>query len=411
VEEALTSRAAIASTLSLADASLRRWDAVVLGAGPAGSMAALTLARAGRSGLLVDKARFPREKVCGCCLSGAALESIVRAGLLDEIRREGVPLERFAIHCGRARAEVPTRGVALSRGALDAMLVRAAVSAGAEFLPGTVGEVRRERSGSAAGEVYHAEGAFPQIRLRSSAPQSVVSSRVNSEAISIGPDALRTELCVVSDGLAGTALADDPPQVDPHSRIGLAATLESAGERGIVRMVCARDGYAGMVRLEDGRLHIAAALDPAFVRAKGGPASAVSSVISSAGVSPPANLGAARWHATPGLTRRRRMLYAPGLLVLGDAAAYVEPFTGEGIGWAISSGVAAAELVLAGRPEAWPDCHARVIAGRQRLCRAVATLLRRPALTASAVRMLSLLPRFANPFLRRVHEPILGATP
>ena len=57
------------------------WDVVVVGAGPAGSMAALEIARRGPSVLLVDKARFPRYRVCGCCLNGRALSLLGSAGL------------------------------------------------------------------------------------------------------------------------------------------------------------------------------------------------------------------------------------------------------------------------------------------------------------------------------------------
>ena len=57
------------------------YDAVVIGAGPAGGIAALGLARAGRRVLLVDKQRFPRAKVCGCCLNASAVATLREAEL------------------------------------------------------------------------------------------------------------------------------------------------------------------------------------------------------------------------------------------------------------------------------------------------------------------------------------------
>ena len=62
----------IDATLTPSAAADRHWDGVVIGAGPAGSAAAIWLARAGRRVLLVDRATMPREKVCGCCLSPTA---------------------------------------------------------------------------------------------------------------------------------------------------------------------------------------------------------------------------------------------------------------------------------------------------------------------------------------------------
>ncbi|MBX9624847.1 MAG: FAD-dependent oxidoreductase, partial [Gemmataceae bacterium] len=59
----------------------RTWDAVVVGAGPAGSVTARGLARRGLAVLLVDKATFPRPKVCGCSLNAAALTGLGAVGL------------------------------------------------------------------------------------------------------------------------------------------------------------------------------------------------------------------------------------------------------------------------------------------------------------------------------------------
>ena len=71
------------------------YDAVVIGAGPAGGVAALGLARAGRRVLLVDKQRFPRPKVCGCCLNASALATLRRVGVgqrLDALRPHAICL-------------------------------------------------------------------------------------------------------------------------------------------------------------------------------------------------------------------------------------------------------------------------------------------------------------------------------
>ena len=70
----------IAATVQFDEAVNQTWDVIVVGAGPAGSLTARELARLGRRVLLVDKASFPRPKVCGCCLSGSALAALSVGG-------------------------------------------------------------------------------------------------------------------------------------------------------------------------------------------------------------------------------------------------------------------------------------------------------------------------------------------
>src|SRR5262249_19506522 len=92
MEAKLSVEASISATLSLPDAACRRWDAAIVGAGPAGAVAASTLARSGWSVLLVDRASFPRGKVCGCCLGGAALDALEQAGVFGQVRPHGAAL-------------------------------------------------------------------------------------------------------------------------------------------------------------------------------------------------------------------------------------------------------------------------------------------------------------------------------
>ena len=63
----------------------RIWDVVIVGAGPAGSIAAFYLASKGHRVLILDRARVPREKVCGDCLTADALECLERRDLYEEM--------------------------------------------------------------------------------------------------------------------------------------------------------------------------------------------------------------------------------------------------------------------------------------------------------------------------------------
>ena len=381
-----------------ADALARPWDVAVVGAGPAGALAARQVALAGLSVVLIDKAPFPRDKVCGCCLNAAAQSMLAAVGLVGLPERLGaVPVVALGLAAGRARARLPLRSMAVSRAAFDLGLVHEATAAGVLFLPRTVATV------DAAGRLG--------LRPAGGGEASLLDARV----------------VLVADGLAGSALTGRPdlaPRIAANGRIGAAAILPATTPgyaRGSIHMTVGPGGYVGAVRLEDHRLNVAAALDPGFVRAALGPARAIATLLAAAGMPAIPGLADARFHATPMLTRARPTVESDRVLILGDAAAYVEPFTGEGIAWALASAVAIVPAVIhncgvnsrgSAAPLAtrsWRAAHRRRIAPRQRLCRAVAWTLRRPRLATVAVRALALLPSAAGPALRRVALPYARA--
>ena len=142
-------------TLDLDRVAARPWDAVVIGAGPAGALAARQAAAGGLRVLLVDRKPFPRPKVCGGCLGGkalAVLESAGLGGLVD--RLGGIDLGWLELRLGGRTARIGLPGgKALARDVFDAALVEEAVAAGAEFLPATAATRRarrRVRAGRAA---------------------------------------------------------------------------------------------------------------------------------------------------------------------------------------------------------------------------------------------------------------------
>jgi flavin-dependent dehydrogenase len=355
----------------------------VIGAGPAGAVTARELARRGRSVLLVDRAHFPRAKVCGCCLNVAAVAALQHLGL-GSVLTEGVPLHEVRIAAGTrsARVKLPG-GVALSRETFDAALVREAVGAGAQFCAGATATL----------------GACePDGR-------TVVLDRT---------EILRAGVVVVASGLTG---GDAVPE--PGSRIGAGVSVPAEAvpaffTAGTIFMATARGGYVGLVRIEDGRLDVAAAFDVAFVKAHGGAGSAAEAVL--AGVRWPRipGLGGLPWRGTPALTRRARELAGERWFAVGDAAGYVEPFTGEGMTWAVTSAALLAPIAaravrqwddsLVGE---WESAHRRAIGKRQRTCRVVAQVLRSPALTGLAVRALGVLPVLSRPVVARLNRPSL----
>ena len=83
--------------------AIENWDVVVVGAGPAGALAAIELARKGIQVLLVEKRNFPRWKVCGCCLNAQAQAVLASVGQSELIEQQGgVALDQLLLgHKGK----------------------------------------------------------------------------------------------------------------------------------------------------------------------------------------------------------------------------------------------------------------------------------------------------------------------
>ena len=360
-----------------------QWDVTVVGAGPAGSVAARQLALAGHRVLLLDKATFPRRKVCGCCLNPAALATLNAIGLGELVERLGaVPLSQVRLASAGRSAWIPMRGgVAVSREAFDLALIEAAIESGVVFQSNTAVRSEIEQSDS--------------IRLKSP----------------LGP--IVTRLLIAADGLNGTLrpVHERGTSIAANSRIGAGCILDSAPSNipaGTLVMAVGAGGYVGLVQLETGQLDVAAAFDPAFVRDSTNLGLAAERILHEAGLPSINGLAQGDWRGTPLLTRRPASIMGKRWLAVGDAAGYVEPFTGEGMAWAMLSASALApsvEQLLNGQPCDWPRRHARLLRSRQWLCRGISLLLRSPRLTRWGVRILDNLPQLSAPIIRRLNRP------
>ena len=369
--------------IDVEEAGVTIWDVIVIGAGPAGAMAARALAIRGWEVLLVDRATFPRHKVCGCCLNRHALSALEAAGLEDLPAKLGaVPLDRVKLASGGRSATVRLPGgLALSREALDLALIAEAEVAGATFLPGT------------------------RVHLN--------ESEAGTDCVSL-TNGMRAKAVIVADGLNGRAGAD-APRVKPGSRIGAGAILPHAPdeyEAGTIFMASGRGGYVGLVRLEDGKLDIAAAFDAKLVRERG-LAGAAMGILRSSGLPELPGLPDGDWKGTPPLTRGPVRVAGPRWFAIGDAAGYIEPFTGEGMAWAMASALAATPLVErcvqhgpANLDSEWAALHRTCVGRRQWTCRAMAWTLKRPTLCSLAVRGLRLIPALAIPVVRSLNRPL-----
>lgn len=372
----------------------REWDAVVVGAGPAGALTARQLAKAGLSVLLVDKKPFPRSKVCGACVNGRAISALEVAGLGHIVQgADCLPLAELEILAQGRRLGVPLEnGVSISREDFDSTMVREAISVGACFVdrcPAQVGHLTND-------------GAWRIVTLRH---QETVRARV----------------VICADGLQHSSLAGESQfesQVQAGSLVGMGATFYDDGYElleGVVRMVVTEPGYVGIVRLSQRRLNVAMAVKPAALRKSAGPGLLMSQLLSQAGVAVPGKHSDAHWQGTIALTRRTNSIAQPRLFVVGDATGYVEPFTGEGIAWALGSALDVAPLASAcidaeitptQAAFRWETLHATNVRRRQRWCSRVAWLLRSPLRVRLAMIAASHAPGVAQWLVRQINAPV-----
>ena len=350
----------------------QRWDVVVIGAGVAGGLAALDCAQRGLSVLLVEKRSFPRWKVCGCCFNANALAALASVGLPDLIRDQGgVPLDQLRLGWNGSTLNLALPGGwALSRERFDQALVMAAEAAGATL---------RFQTGAVLEEIRSGER---MVRLRPSGGAAVERVRARVVLVAAG---LQHQVLASIDG-AKTLIAE-------RSRLGAGCLIkddDAVYASGVIHMAIGRRGYVGLVRREDGALNLAAAFAPAALRSAGGVAQAAHGVLSQAGFAVPRALETSRWQLTPALTRRAQVFAGQGFLLLGDASGYVEPFTGEGMAWALAAGAAVAPFVEEAQHGWSRDLELRwqhrleeLTVRRQRVCRLLSRLLRQPLATAA----------------------------
>ena len=176
-------------------------------------------------------------------------------------------------------------------------------------------------------------------------------------------------------------------------------------------MAIGGNGYVGLVRREDGALNLAAAFDRTVVQSSGGVTHAAELVLRQAGFPMPLSLETSRWQLTPALTRRADVFSGDRFLLLGDATGYVEPFTGEGMAWALAAGAAVAPFVQEAQGEwttelgqRWQRRLETLTISRQRLCSVLSTLLRHPLATHALFRLGSQWPAIPQRIISRLNQ-------
>jgi len=316
-------------------------DALIVGGGPAGASTAFQLARRGARVRVLERASFPREKPCAECISPQASRLLHDMGLLERLESRGAPLTGMSVRSPAGRwasgdyvgthgfRAFRDTGLAIRRELLDPELLAAAAAAGADVAHGArVTDLVAGTDGSVCGvRGIDPSGQSWEARAR----------------LVIGADGLRS-LVARRLGLAR--------RLPWPRRLALVAHYDGVrgcGPRG--EMHVATDGFVGIADVGAGVTTVAAVF----------PASRATEMSGRAGAFLERWLGgqphlADRFRdarplhpvrATGPFASHARRAWAPGALLVGDAADFFDPFTGEGIYSALRGGELAASAAVA----------------------------------------------------------------
>lgn len=317
-------------------------DVTIIGAGPGGALAAILLARRGWDVTLIEQHRFPRDKVCGECVSALGVEALGRSGLIPELQDAGaIRLTRAILHDrngNRVESLLPRPMLGISRRAMDDLLLQAARRAGAALLQ----PVRVEAMQFDAGNPFNSS---VHLRIRD-----------------LQNNALRTltpSLVILADGKS--ALPSSPPKASGD--IGIKAHWENvSGPRDAIELFGCAGCYGGLAPIEADRCNTAFSVPAARLRAHRGDIDALFEELLGENPSLCRRLAGAKriggWLAAPlprfGVARKWR----PNVIPVGNAAAALEPIGGEGMGLALRSSELAANALTEHRA-AWNEVRAR----------------------------------------------------
>ena len=358
---------------------------IIVGAGPAGSSLAIRLRRAGRDVLLVDKADFPRDKLCGEFVSPECLEHFEQLSVLPQIlAAHPASLSRTLFYSTSGRSVAventwlsgeATVSIGISRKLLDNILLQKAEASGAAVRTGSTLLVVNLEHGSAHELVFRDRGGT----------SFAAAARVIVDATGRGRYLARK--------------FESRPPVKPRQVAFKTHVTGAAISRGACELFSYRGGYGGCLVVEDGLFDLCFVTDASLARSiGGGPERVMAETILR---NPRAGNVLAHaefehdWLSVP--IAKYGMFDpapAPGVLAVGDAAAFIDPFTGSGIALALeSSRLAADAIVTCEDPAAiaatYRRVHAAAFRRRLALCRVLRLVTGRRPVADAAIGLLS----------------------
>ena len=350
-------------------------DVLIVGAGPAGAVAATLLARAGARVRVFDRAVFPRDKLCGDTVNPGTVAILDRLGIARALDTCGLPIHGMRISGANGvvvEARYPARAVgrALVRRQFDWMLVQDAVSAGVQLEPGVAVRRALVENGRVTGLVLDRD-----CELR--AP------------VTIAADGRRSSLAFAL-GLAAHPVRPRRWAIGAYFELGRDETGDVLGE-----MHVRGDHYIGIAAVPGGLTNVCLVQEwRAGNRPIQNPSAALAQVLASdvvlrerfasaRMVAPPVVLGPLAVDVTPQSVN--------GLLSAGDAAGFIDPMTGDGLRFAIRGAELVAHSALDVLEHGWDGIHANLAAARRaefgakwRFNRAVRALVASPSAVAAA---------------------------
>lgn len=334
------------------------FDAIIVGGGPAGSSAAIHLAARGARVLLAERARFPREKLCGEFISPECLSHFARLGVLEAMESAGgaeVTKTVFYAPSGRALS-VPSEwfngarnaALGLSRAEMDERLLRRARGAGVEVLEeSALAGVIVERGRVCGVGLHTSGGGVKEFR----APFTIDATGRQRAVVRRAERELKGIVEASKDESVADRNETDAHTTSRERLVAFKAHLEGArGAEGACEIYFYKGGYGGLSRVEGGLSNLCFFARARDVRACGGDATRVMREVLMRNERAALTLELAKaktsWLAVSVESfGRRDPAPAQGLFAAGDAAAFIDPFTGSGMLMALEGGELAARAV------------------------------------------------------------------